>query len=191
MENLGQLNFHLKIELQSEDIPQNHLSAFKYLNNALNNFKSLDKFESQIEIKCIGDVDLTKFFNTLLDSQDFRLFLNNKKNKFNNKFFADAQIHQGKSKLEISQDFLNKLKSVSDFLYMSHHEGSEITFEILDKESAVSFRKFIIFSALYTGITLDFSKSGMSDEEIIKTLEDLSNTEFDNDNFLLYINVIN
>ena len=26
MENLGQLNFQLKIELQSEDIPQNHLS---------------------------------------------------------------------------------------------------------------------------------------------------------------------
>lgn len=181
MENLGQLNFQLKIELQSEDIPQNHLSAFKYLNNALNNFKSLDSFETYMELKCIGDIDLTKFFNTLIDSQDFRLFINNKKNNSNNKIVADAQIHQGKSKLEISQDFLNKLKSVSDFLYITHHSDSEITFEILDKESALSFRKIIIFNAFYSGMTFDFSKSGMSSEEIDKVLEDISKSQFDDD----------
>ena len=68
----------------------------------------------------------------------------------------------------------------SIFIDFIKDEG-KIIFEILDKKSALDFREYIKFNTFYSGITLDFSKSGMSNEEIDKSLEYLSKYELDDD----------
>ena len=176
MDNSGELNFGITIELENENFPQNQFTAFKYLNNIINNFKGLDSYESPIDIMCIGDLNITNFFNNLLNSQDFKIFCNNKKNKINKGFIANIQI-KGKAKLEINQDFLNKLNSLTNALHINLYEGNEITFQILDKESASKFRNIIKYNTFYAGINLDFTKSGMSNEEIEKALKDISSFE--------------
>ena len=190
-DNTGVIHFGINVDLQDENFPQHQFVAFKYLNNLVNNFKGLSTFSAPIDIHCstessglmtAGLLNITKFFKSILNSQDFKSFVKNSKSSLKDGFYLNLNI-EGDVILEISQEFLNLLKSVNASIAVSlYHEGqSKMTFQILDKECAVSFRDIINYSTFYSGITLDFSKSGMSSEEIDKALEYLSKFELDND----------